>query len=655
MPATWNAALQAYDDGLGHMWRNETEGWLPIPGGSTGGGATAAPAPMGYAGIGSQLLNDQAQRDYWAGLLVNAQQQNANTASANQNQFNLGLAGLQQQGVAAQNAYNAAKAQFELAGQQATQLYNLEVAKLGVETARANYEQRLGDANIRLQQAQLGMQGAQFGLAQNQFNSQQKQGKFDRKYQITKDLADRRGPENIVGYMRLQNGVGIGDPRTTTVDPYAGLDELYQESNIQLPATPQIGNLAQPVSVTAPPPMTTPQFPGYSAPSGAMPTFVPPSGNLAAPTNTSQATPVQAPPPLAANPAMTGTNINGQGASSITTAAGTNPANAAAAAQGMQYMPDGTVRRIPGMNDGGSVGVGGMAIVGDSKSGKKTGNEELVHLTMDESGRPEMEIYPHEDIAHLLDERRGRQGGSVVNSKSLPPALMAMIPRAASGGRFGMGTNLGDPRNQATMGTGAVAAPPPVAAATPMKQTGGYLPDANQQRTDPAMADHSAAILSGEQAYSTRAQVAPVTPTQTNTIPFAPPPVAPPVTAAPPPLPGNPNAAGSYGADLNDQVYRFFDYGAEIGNQPFLTKLWGQTPNRPYGGFGASLSNPKLGISNAPTALNLRNYMDLSSTERTGVRNIYEQGLATNFDDFLEQSQRAAPRGMTLAGGRYGS
>lgn len=263
---------------------------------------------------------------------------------------------------------------------------------------------------------------------------------------------------------------------------------------------------------------------------------------------------------------------------------------------------------------------------------------------------------------------------------------MAMIPRAASGGVFGMGSGLGDPRAGATTGTGAAGgygtpevmqAPKPIGMGTQplpreQPQTGGFLPSAppigmgtaplpveNMQRETgmpptsySPMTSNPIPQENGGELLGHGATAMAATPTATNTIPFAPPPVAQP-TAAPTPT-ANPNAPGTYGSDLNDQVYRFYDYGKEIGNQPFLQKLWGNQPGRPYGGFGAALSNPKLGIYNAPTALNLKNYMDLSGTEKTGTRNIYEQGLATNFDDFLEQSMRAAPLGETLAGSRYG-
>ena len=92
----------------------------------------------------------------------------------------------------------------------------------------------------------------------------------------------------------------------------------------------------------------------------------------------------------------------------------------------------------------------------------------------------------------------------------------------------------------------------------------------------------------------------------------------------------------------------------QLGNQPFIQKLRGERPAEQFGGFGASLSNPSLGIDNMPSSINLQTYMSLLPSERDQTSSLYQQGLGVDFRDLLEQSRRASPFGVSFGAARYG-
>ena len=112
--------------------------------------------------------------------------------------------------------------------------------------------------------------------------------------------------------------------------------------------------------------------------------------------------------------------------------------------------------------------------------------------------------------------------------------------------------------------------------------------------------------------------------------------------------------SSTYGIDPTTQTYTQYS-PADTANQPFYQKLIGQMPTQKFGGFGATLSNPSLGITNAPWAINMQNYLGLSPSEQDQTQSLYQQGLGTDFRDQLNQAKLAAPMGSTFGVTRYGS
>lgn len=101
-------------------------------------------------------------------------------------------------------------AQFQQAGQMALQEYYNNVATIGLEKARGIYEQRLA-------KAQLGLQAAAEG-------GNQRATAAGLKLQALQMLADRRGPQNWVGYDYLLGK--LGTPTGQAVDPTTFADSV---------------------------------------------------------------------------------------------------------------------------------------------------------------------------------------------------------------------------------------------------------------------------------------------------------------------------------------------------------------------------------------------------------------------------------------------
>lgn len=99
-----------------------------------------------------------------------------------------------------------------------------------------------------------------------------------------------------------------------------------------------------------------------------------------------------------------------------------------------------------------------------------------------------------------------------------------------------------------------------------------------------------------------------------------------------------------------DPFYIFNRYAPfDLGNQPFIQKIFGRKPSVPWMGHYGDLSNPSLGVTNAPSLLNLQTYRDLLPSEKDATANLYDAGLAVDSRDILERSRRAAPFGASFA------
>lgn len=91
----------------------------------------------------------------------------------------------------------------------------------------------------------------------------------------------------------------------------------------------------------------------------------------------------------------------------------------------------------------------------------------------------------------------------------------------------------------------------------------------------------------------------------------------------------------------------------DLGKQPFIQKLRGERASNPYMGFGGQLSNPEIGVSNMPWAINLKDFHNMAGSEQKAAQELYSTGFGVNFDDLYEQARRAAPIGRTLGPTRY--
>ena len=121
------------------------------------------------------------------------------------------------------------------------------------------------------------------------------------------------------------------------------------------------------------------------------------------------------------------------------------------------------------------------------------------------------------------------------------------------------------------------------------------------------------------------------------------------------PLPPEIPRAASGGTYGMPDTPSYTTYSPEqLGNQPFIKKLRGDMPTSQFGGFGAKLSNPSLGIDDMPSNINLQRYMSLLPSERDQTSSLYGQGLAVDFRDLLEQARRASPFGVSFGPAGYG-
>ena len=107
-----------------------------------------------------------------------------------------------------------------------------------------------------------------------------------------------------------------------------------------------------------------------------------------------------------------------------------------------------------------------------------------------------------------------------------------------------------------------------------------------------------------------------------------------------------PDAPGTYGGETNQPYIVTNTYSPQVlGNQPFYQKLLGNAPSSEFGAFGARISNPALGIDNAPFNISLQRYNLLRPSEQQQLKGLYEHGLGIPFDDVLAAARAAAPVG----------
>lgn len=112
---------------------------------------------------------------------------------------------------------------------------------------------------------------------------------------------------------------------------------------------------------------------------------------------------------------------------------------------------------------------------------------------------------------------------------------------------------------------------------------------------------------------------------------------------------------GTYGGANTTPTIELSQYGSQaLGNQGFIRKLFSGNAGPQFQRFGAKLSNPSIGIENAPSLLNLQTLRDLYPSQKDATSELYESGLDTDFRDVIERSRRAAPFGRTFGPAGYG-
>lgn len=114
------------------------------------------------------------------------------------------------------------------------------------------------------------------------------------------------------------------------------------------------------------------------------------------------------------------------------------------------------------------------------------------------------------------------------------------------------------------------------------------------------------------------------------------------------------NTGGVFTANT-DPFLTVNQYSPEtLGSQPFIQKTRGSMGSTPFGGFGAPLSNPSIGVENMPSLINLRDWGNLQPSEKDALEELYNRGLGVDMRDIIERSRRAAPMGASFGPARYG-
>lgn len=118
-----------------------------------------------------------------------------------------------------------------------------------------------------------------------------------------------------------------------------------------------------------------------------------------------------------------------------------------------------------------------------------------------------------------------------------------------------------------------------------------------------------------------------------------------------------PRAAGggTYGTGNTDPTLTYSTYSPKaMGSQPYINKLFGGGRSSQFKGFGAELTNPSIGIKDAPSLLNMQAYNGLLDSEKDAAEELYGTGLETDWRDILGMARRSAPWGRQFGNASYG-
>ncbi len=683
-----------------------------IPGGATVSIGAPPASNSGGGGSGNTVTGygivDQAETNRHNVESEGIQrQQNTNTAAY-------------QQGSLANDAQRnqIAMQQLQVDQKKAEMQFQLDTQRFGLDQARFNFDQNVAQADAKYKQATLGLQGAQFSLSQNQFNASQRQAQEAARENIMKMLADKSGPADWVAYNRLVNGLAAPTPTSTTIsDPFAGLKDLYKESNIAAPAIPDL----TPAGVTFAPSAVSGNFLTASGSSSSQPAlpagaagnngFAPAGGGNTQSfgsdgvnTNPNQAianravqTAVEQPNRrVGPNPFRTGPiPTEGGGAPPrppLLGPSGFSPESTAAHEAALRIPYTGSALP-PLFSRGGSSS--GMAITGDTPSEdtpKELANDphtELTYAYTAPDGGSGFKVLPHEQLQQLLDKVFGNRNGRVMGAHKMPKGFLDDLPRAATGGTFERSpATTYDPLTNNPIGgdmlqplsgeTSITQSKPGIGGPTGIQTPGSATPaPAAPMYGGTAGASHdpnptgpiSAPGTQVNQGTGANAPGGGITPGMSTSGGGALPPSSVQLGAGAPAADANllgpvgsqpggnnqpafrPDAPGTYGGEAYQDWIKTNVYDPSIlGSQPFIQQMNGTMDPREFGGFGAKISNPALGIENFNPLFSLQRYNQLLPSAQKQYQSLINQGLGLSFDDLRRMAELSAPVGHNRSG-----
>lgn len=565
---------------------------------AAGGNAGSGSGTGGYGYTGTQIPLDAAQAN---AALANA----ATNAAAQQSNAAYQTGSLAQQAAATAQAAQAsaqrsqeAMAQYALQAANAERQYQVDLAKYGLDVADFNWKKTKAAADMALQKNLFGVQTAQFDLSQNQFNATQRQAKEGFRQNILKMLADRRGPQDAYAYNNLLNGLDAPDPaRSTEIDPFSGLDDLYKESTVQAPqwTDPVLDTSAY--AGAAPSAVNLPSMPTGAASAGAS------AGAAGSGAQGGGAAATQIPHSTPQNNQVAG----GQSAYAPTNpaqipvaptvASGQSPIDASGGYAGVPasqlgYLQSGQFANVV-------TGLSGPSTVGDYSGFEVFQNPQTQWTD------------PYQSIpgGTSIWLRRMAQGGDVAYGDTALPHPEVTMGREMRGKRQMMSAD--------TVRPGEAAA---VVGDKPGRKTGAEEIAVARTGPDGKPMLH---VIPNDRARQIMQRV----------------------------RMAHAAGGGTYGSELNNPTIKVNQYSPEVlGNLPAYQKLIGRQAARPFGGFGATISNPKLGIYDAPSQISLQRWNMLRPSEQKLMGSFYEQGLGMDLSDMLQGAASAAPEGRARVG-----
>lgn len=515
------------------------------------------------------------------------------------------------------NARAAAAARsYEVQAESARKAYALDAKRLGIEEANAKFNQEMQRAQLAFQKEVFGaeyeLDKLRFGNEVAEQNFNQRMGEAQVKLAGLELLASRSGPQDWVAYNNILNGLSA--PGGEAADPYGLTAGLVQPVNPNLPAgnIPTYGTQASSTGTAAT--GTT----GSTARSGGFgPNRRAESGER--------------------NERGEGSGLTGGGTAP---AAGT-PAGSAPVSTGTGYYAG-----IPDSN----------IVLGTATAGLDVDTTSLLPRTPPRKGQPYYVAGQPKQVnvprnTGPSPEELALYREQLANERARVEAKRAAAATPAGNQDINLlppGAQSTNPQADAQAAARAQARALEEARAAAMRRQAPYTTSvpgaayANQGGVFPG----GTAVVTGDSPGGKR------TGYEELVMSFGPMQVI--------PLNGRemprdvPRAAsgGVYGMPATPT---YTTYSPEtLGSQPFIQKLRGEMPANQFGEFGASLSNPSLGIYDMPSNINLQRYMSLLPSEQDQTQSLYQQGLGVDFRDMLEQARRASPWGASFGPASYG-